>query len=171
MVLREGLDIVVGCCYTKSTMFNKKEYDRKYRLEHKEEIRTYLREYHRKHRDRLEASSKRSRGKLKGEILTHYGNGECKCMKCGFSDIKALTLDHIVAIGGKRQRTRSSGYYFYVDLKRQGFPKGYQTLCSNCQRIKQVDQNEWAHNLTEKEEGKKQRMELIYLRAVRNTTD
>ena len=124
-------------------MFDKKEYSKKYRQEHQEQLKTYVREYHRKHRDRLEESSRRSRYKLKEEILTYYGNGECKCVGCGFGDIRALSLDHIVASGDKRQKARSSGYYFYVDLKRQGFPKGYQTLCSNCQRIKQVEQNEW----------------------------
>ena len=126
-------------------MYNKKEYNRKYRLEHKEQLKTYLREYHCKHRDRLGASSKRSRDKLKREILTYYGNGECKCIKCGFGDIKALSLDHIIANGGKRQNPRSSGYAFYVVLKQQGFPEGYQTLCLNCQGIKQVEQREWGN--------------------------
>jgi len=126
-------------------MYNNKEYNRKYRLEHKEQLKTYLREYHRKHRDRLEASSKRSREKLKREILTHYGNGKLACVKCSFGDIRALSLDHIVASGGKRQNPRSSGYDFYVVLKRQRFPEGYQTLCLNCQGIKQVEQREWGN--------------------------
>jgi len=126
-------------------MYNKKEYNKKYRQEHKEQLKIYLREYHRKHRDRLEASSKRSRDKLKLEILTYYGNGECKCVRCGFSDIRALSLDHIIANGGKRKTLRSSGYSFYVTLKRQGFPEGYQTLCLNCQGIKQVEKREWGN--------------------------
>ena len=124
-------------------MFNKKEYDKKYRQGHKEELRVYMREYHRRHRGRLEEFSRKSRYKLKREILTHYGNGVCACIRCSFSDIRALTLDHIGGDTSKRQKARSSGYYFYVDLKRQGFPDGYQTLCSNCQRIKQVEQKEW----------------------------
>ncbi len=126
-------------------MYNKKEYNRKYRLEHKEQLKTYFREYHRKHRDRLEASSKRSRDKLKREILIHYGNDKLACVKCSFGDIRALSLDHIVASGGKRQNPRSSGYSFYVTLKRRGFPDGYQTLCLNCQGIKQVEKSEWGN--------------------------
>lgn len=129
-------------------MYNKKEYGKKYRQEHKEQLRAYHREYNRMNKGVFLESGRKSRYKLKEEILTYYGNGECRCVRCGFSDIRALTLDHIDGNGGKHRallQHRSSGYYFYVDLKRQGFPIGYQTLCSNCQRIKQVENREWAN--------------------------
>ena len=127
-------------------MFDKKEYDKKYRQEHKEKLRIYFKKYHHQHKDSSRKSHQKSVWKLKTEVLTHYGGGECKCVQCNFDDVRALTLDHIRGKGGEHRKLlgqRSSGYYFYLDLKRQGFPSGYQTLCSNCQRIKQVEQNEW----------------------------
>ena len=76
--------------------------------------------------------------RLKQEVLTHYSNGRLICVKCGFNDIRALSIDHIDGGGNQfRQITRmTSSYTFYGWLKRNGYPIGYQTLCMNCQVIK-----------------------------------
>jgi hypothetical protein len=78
---------------------------------------------------------------LKRETLTHYGNGECACVVCGFNDVRALTLDHIKAIG--RDKRRATGVSFYRKLQRDAYPEGYQTLCANHQMIKMFEENEW----------------------------
>lgn len=79
--------------------------------------------------------------KIKEETLTHYGNGKLSCVKCGFSNVRALTLDHIIPIG--REKRRTTGVNFYKILQRQNYPEGYQTLCANCQMIKMFEGNEW----------------------------
>lgn len=78
---------------------------------------------------------------LKIDILTHYGNGKLACMKCNFSDIRALSLDHIDGSGNKEHK-RYSNYSIYTRLKRKNYPKGYQTLCMNCQFIKREENQE-----------------------------
>lgn len=78
----------------------------------------------------------------KVETLTHYGNGKLACVRCGFSDIRALSLDHIngKTPEEKRERKHKGGCPLYSYLRSLGYPTGYQTLCMNCQFIKK-DEN------------------------------
>ncbi|KKN15177.1 hypothetical protein LCGC14_0988660 [marine sediment metagenome] len=80
---------------------------------------------------------------LKKELLTHYGNGKCACVRCGESRLACLSIDHIEGRGShlRKGALRGSGA-FYNWLKKQGYPKGYQTLCMNCQFIKRFENNE-----------------------------
>lgn len=102
---------------------------------HKAEIRKKLIQFH-----------KDERARLKPTVLTHYGNGKLACVKCGFDDIKALTIDHIDGNGANHRRAIGvgAGNSFYRWLKENNFPEGYQVLCMNCQWIKMVDQKEYA---------------------------
>lgn len=77
--------------------------------------------------------------KVKVEVLTHYGSGKCSCFKCGFSDIRALTLDHV---NGRKESSDKHGQRLYRRLKGDGYPEGYMTLCMNCQFIKKVENRE-----------------------------
>jgi len=71
------------------------------------------------------------------EVLTHYGNGKCACIKCGFWDARALSIDHIN--GGGSKHIKSLGKPFYDWLVENNYPDGYQTLCMNCQWIKKAE--------------------------------
>ena len=75
--------------------------------------------------------------KQKIRVLTHYGGGKLACVQCGFSDIRALSIDHIAGEGYRDRRGN-----LYCRLIRQNFPPGYQTLCMNCQLIKRFENNE-----------------------------
>lgn len=72
---------------------------------------------------------------LRREIYAAYSsdaNG-ISCVKCGFDNIKALSLDHING-GGRRER-RQTGLYgkaLWLHLKKNGYPDGYRVLCMNC---------------------------------------
>jgi hypothetical protein len=79
--------------------------------------------------------------RIKIEVITHY-SPELKCIKCGYSDIRALTIDHING-GGQRHREQLSFNHFYSWLKSQNYPEGYQVLCMNCQFVKRVENNEF----------------------------
>jgi hypothetical protein len=79
----------------------------------------------------------------KTQVLTHYGNGKLACVKCGFDDIRALSIDHVLGNGAEEKITRSSSLYLY--LIKNNFPQGYQTLCMNCQWIKRFDNNEFTN--------------------------
>ena len=82
---------------------------------------------------------------FKAEVLTHYGGGKCACVKCGESRMACLSIDHIEG-GGNKQRVGNlrASTTFYRWLKAEGYPKGYQTLCMNCQFVKRFDRGE--HN-------------------------
>lgn len=78
---------------------------------------------------------------LKTEVLTRYGKGELKCVMCGYSDIRALCIDHIAG-DGKYYLPKLSGRALYRELKKGNFPSGYQTLCFNCNFIKSLEYRE-----------------------------
>ena len=80
---------------------------------------------------------------VKTVVLTHYGNGKLACIKCGFNNINALSIDHIN--GGGCQHRRSVHIHSIYDwLIEHNFPRGYQTLCMNCQWIKKFERKEFA---------------------------
>jgi hypothetical protein len=115
---------------------------RQYRLDHKEACNSRARQYYHEHKEEIIPRRKRQYQELKAQVLTHYGNEKLACVRCGFDDIRALTIDHIQGHGRQHIRmlkTKSqSGSTFYVWLKSHGFPEEYQTLCANCQFIKRV---------------------------------
>ena len=138
---------------------------KRYKEEHKEEIRAYYKEYMKdpEHRERAKARSRKCYLKhraermrkqrevtqiLKKDILTHYGGGKCACVICGESRLACLSIDHING-GGKAhcRDIKTEGRYragrgLYLWLKKNNYPKGYQTLCMNDQWIKRMEENE-----------------------------
>jgi hypothetical protein len=74
---------------------------------------------------------------LKLEVLSHYSGGTPECALCGFSDQRALEIDHIN--GGGQEHRRQTGIHggnsFYRWLKQRGYPEGYRVLCRNCNWI------------------------------------
>jgi len=146
------------------------EYQRNYHTKNKERIRQKMHDYNLKHHDEICAQHKlyyQNRDKSKDwinnerirvfkvmqrqEVFTHYGNGKCACVRCGFDDIRALSIDHINGGGNEHRRELQAarpshrgmgGTDFYRWLKQHDYPEGYQTLCMNCQFIKQLEDNE-----------------------------
>ena len=67
-----------------------------------------------------------------------------KCVKCGFSDKRALQVDHIDGNGCKERREKKFNGYAYKAIL-ESFLRGenrYQLLCANCNWIKRVENNE-----------------------------
>ena len=62
-----------------------------------------------------------------------------KCVKCGFSDWRALQIDHING-GGHRELKILTRYKMYKLAA--AFPKKYQLLCANCNWIKRYKNGE-----------------------------
>ena len=73
--------------------------------------------------------------KLRSDVLQAYGN-VCAC--CGETEYKFLSIDHVDGNGAnhRRQVGVGSGFHFYLWLRRNGFPKGFQVLCHNCNQAK-----------------------------------
>ena len=75
------------------------------------------------------------RWKTKIEILFSYGGNPPKCACCGEQELGFLTIDHINGDGAKQRREATlgrGGHIFYLWLKRNNYPEGFQVLCYNC---------------------------------------
>jgi hypothetical protein len=87
------------------------------------------------------AAGKRERNaKVKDEVYRAYGGYRCVC--CGETIPEFLTIDHINNDGAAHRKAitskgRSSSDALLHWLKRNGYPKGFQILCWNCQWGKQ----------------------------------
>lgn len=106
-------------------------------------------EYNKLYREKnivsIRQKQKERRREYKTIVFNHYGNA---CNHCGFDDIRALQIDHIHNNGAEERKAlggqQVSGWRFYKHLIDMGLPIGYQTLCANCNNIKQ-----WNCNNTE----------------------
>jgi hypothetical protein len=78
---------------------------------------------------------------LKLEVFDHYSKGTFKCCRCGFADLRALSIDHING-GGTEHRKIIPGHKMYVWLRKNNYPEGFQVLCMNCNWIKRFENNE-----------------------------
>ena len=76
---------------------------------------------------------------LKAEVFGHYGS---KCERCGFADMRALSIDHILGRAKNHRHDQKAGEALYRWLKNKNYPDGYQTLCLNCQFIKRHEDRE-----------------------------
>ena len=83
------------------------------------------------------------RQRMKLKLFSHYSNGKCACVKCGFGDIRALSIDHIN--GGGTKHREKLGYNIYHWLIKNNYPEGFQVLCYNCQAIKRLENHEVRH--------------------------
>ncbi|KKM05964.1 hypothetical protein LCGC14_1748790 [marine sediment metagenome] len=116
-----------------------KETNKIWRENNKERIKKWNKEYHKTHREEYRIRDKKFRHKLKIETINHYG-GKCKC--CGEDLIEFMTIDHINNNGAEHRlkvlgSKRYAGWKFYLWLRQNNYPKGFQVLCFNCNCAKQ----------------------------------
>jgi hypothetical protein len=95
-------------------------------------------EYRVRHRLVLLEKARLKRVSLREQALNRYGRS---CVRCGFENLLALVIDHIDDNGAEERKALGgqnfSGWRFYEYLKKVGWPDGYQTLCANCNMIKE----------------------------------
>lgn len=88
------------------------------------------------HNDKMNHYSKR----VRGIVLGLLGN---KCYRCGFSDVRALQIDHVNGGGAKELKTLGGVGYWNNVIKSVINEEGrYQLLCANCNWIKRYENNE-----------------------------
>lgn len=83
--------------------------------------------------------------KTRKEVLTHYGNGKLSCVCCNENTYQFLTLDHINNNGQEERKKYGSNNNIISMLKTKGYPKGYQTLCWNCNLGKRSNKGTCPH--------------------------
>ena len=82
-------------------------------------------------------SCKKWRDKIRSEVLCLLGN---KCVRCGFSDIRALQIDHIYGCGNKERNSQRTSNQLKKGIL--SHPEKYQLLCANCNWIKRHENGE-----------------------------
>lgn len=84
---------------------NDRKNHRAWYLRNIEKVRILKRENMRRYRaenpEKYAAQSRRAKGVLRQKLFSIYGE---KCALCGFSDIRALTLDHLLNNGAKERK-------------------------------------------------------------------
>lgn len=100
------------------------------------------RNYRENNREKVRESQRLEKQKKKAEIHTALGS---ICVKCGFSDSRALQIDHING-GGYTERklypTNPKKYYADILKSIKNNECKYQLLCANCNWIKRFENNE-----------------------------
>lgn len=79
-------------------------------------------------------------GSYRPQLLVRLGS--C-CARCGFSDVRALQVDHIH--GDAKKDGCGGGQAYYLHILREldsGVLNKYQLLCANCNWIKRVENKE-----------------------------
>ncbi len=94
----------------------KKECEKKWRDNNKEKVK-----------ERNKVYSKKNRDKNRELVFNHYGK-QCSC--CGEKELKFLSIDHINGKGTKHRKKIKNQTYIW--LIKNNYPKGFQTLCFNC---------------------------------------
>ena len=85
---------------------------------------------------------RKKRLELRLRVLNKYGNS---CIKCGFSDYRALQIDHVNGGGGKEiKKFKVRGEYYQHLLTDK--TNNYQLLCANCNQIKKCENYENAND-------------------------
>ena len=79
--------------------------------------------------------------KNKKLVFTNYGY---KCNHCGECNSEFLQIDHIN--GGGNKHVKSLTVNFYRWLIKNNFPKEFQTLCANCNKLKSLKENNFKLN-------------------------
>ena len=67
-----------------------------------------------------------------------------KCVRCGFSDVRALVIDHVNG-GGRQEREvtfKGAMYKYYKHVQENIATGKYQLLCANCNTIKLFEEKE-----------------------------
>lgn len=97
-------------------------------------------------RDKSLAWQKEHHKKHRLAVLELLGGAFCK--SCGFTDWRALQVDHVNG-GGGEERRRHGGKSASITRKKQleliyANPQKYQVLCANCNWIKKYEKGEVA---------------------------
>lgn len=114
---------------------------RAYYKRNKERIKAQNKAYQQQHPERVAIWNEHTRERfefVKMKVFAHYSGGIPKCLYCNIIDMDVLCLDHIENNGKEDRRIRGTGHRLFAKLIKEKFPSGYQVLCFNCNRKKEL---------------------------------
>ena len=123
-----------------------REKSKRYQEENKEEIKAKAKIYRQTPRAKelARARGRKYNRRIRSEVLERLGG---ICVKCGFTDTRALQIDHIHGDGPADRK--NIGYsvvlhLYILKLPLEEAKEKYQVLCANCNVIKAREMNEVA---------------------------
>lgn len=107
----------------------------------REAILASSRRSYRKNREQKLAYNKKLWQNLRFKVLEAAGGA--RCVNCGFSDWRALQVDHVNGGGTKEMRENRTynNPRVYAKIIKES-PEKYQVLCANCNWIKRYEKKE-----------------------------
>lgn len=116
----------------------------------KQRRREYVAAEYKKVRSNDNKSRRTQCMRIKEAVFAAYGGYKCAC--CGETEKLILTIDHVNNDGAAHRRSitgkrNSAGYHTYKWLVKNGFPKGYQVLCMNCNHGKRMNNGVCPHQV------------------------
>ena len=108
-----------------------------YRKNNREKIRKAVKAWQERNTERVRAYCRAFYQKRKADVYKLLGD---RCKRCGFTDPRALQIDHING-GGLKQFRELKNYVLYLKLVLET-PENYQLLCANCNWIKRHENGE-----------------------------
>lgn len=100
---------------------------------------TNMQRFYRANRDNRKTETSKFYAQKRIEVVELLGG---KCMRCDFSDIRALQIDHVNGSGIKDRKSITKMYYPVVIESVSNKEGKYQLLCANCNWIKRFENNE-----------------------------
>lgn len=119
--------------WSSANVERKKANRRRYHKENRDEIIAKVKEWVRENPEKRQRNARAYYYRLQDECITAYGGYECKC--CGETEPMFLTIDHVNDDGAQHRKElgrKAAGIRLYQWLKANGYPGGFQVLCSNC---------------------------------------
>jgi len=101
----------------------------------REQKRIVMQKLRNENPEKYAAQSRKAKAREREKLFEIYGH---ECAICGFSDKRALTLDHRLN-NGSDERKLLGERGVYRKAKAVFSPDEYQILCMNCQFIKRVE--------------------------------
>ena len=93
-----------------------------------------------KNRERDSRNCREQRVRLNNAVHAALGG---RCVVCGFSDSRALQIDHVDGGGSRENKNKSRLSFLRMVLESALAVDGkYQLLCANCNWIKRCENNE-----------------------------
>lgn len=89
------------------------------------------------YRDYARQNGAKKRQSVKVRVVEMFGGG---CVMCGFADIRALQIDHIVRIKRSKSGTHSGSTLWRRVLGGIIPVESVQLLCANCHAIKTYEE-------------------------------
>ena len=90
-----------------------------------------MRRYRSENPQKYREQSRKAKRILRERLNSIYGT---KCVLCGFSDVRALTLDHVLK-NGSEERKELGERGVYLRALNPEHKHEYRCLCMNCQFI------------------------------------